>query len=73
MITVIDIDNKKLWQGAKVRRKQGGVIRTVFVVPENKTLFECAQEGTFNPNEHIDYNTVMLNKQLFELVNEEEL
>jgi len=67
-ITVLEIDNKKLWQGAKVKRKSGGVTRTVFIKPDNKTLYECLQEGLFNPNEQIDHSTVMLNKHLFELI-----
>ena len=70
-ITVVNVDDKKIWEGAKVRMKATNKIKEVFVVPEDKTISQCAFEGTFDLRKHIDYDFVMLNKHLFELVNED--
>lgn len=70
-VTVVNISDEDLFDGAKVRHKQNGQVRTVKVLPENKTLAECAREGIFDVNNDIDFNTLMLNKTRFELVQEE--
>lgn len=70
-LTVVNVDEAKLWNDALVKNLRTGVIKKVFVVPEDKTLFQCVKEGLFTA-EHVDYSNVMLNKHLFELVKEEE-
>lgn len=70
-ITVVNISDENLFDGAKVRHKNSGQIRTVKVLPKDKTLAECAREGLFDVNNDIDFNTLMLNKTRFELVQEE--
>lgn len=71
-ITVVEIDENELWQGTKVRNKSNGAIKEIFVIPEGKTIYQCVKEGIFDPNKHIDYSTVMLNKNRFQLVENEE-
>lgn len=71
-LTVVEIDNKKLFDGAKVRKKGSEQIRTIKVIPEDKSLYECCCDGSFDPNNNVDYDTVMNNKHLFELIDETE-
>lgn len=66
-ITVVEVDNAKLWNGTKVRNKRTGAIREIFVIPEGKTISQCARDGEFTIK-NVDFQTVMLNKHLFELV-----
>jgi len=68
-ITVVNIDEATLWNDTRVKNLRTGLIKKVFVVPDDKTLFECVKEGLFTA-EHVDYSTVMLNKHLFELIDE---
>lgn len=70
-ITVVDVDDKKLWMGAKVRRINSDKIKEIFVIPEGKTISQCVLNGSFDMNKHIDYQTFALNKHLFELVKED--
>lgn len=69
-ITVVEVDDKKIWDSAKVRNKITQQVRTVKVLPEDKTISQCFQEGLFT-SENIDYETLMLNKHRFELINED--
>ena len=70
LLTVVEISDKQLWDGAKVRNKISGKIRTVKIYPEEFTISQAVSKGLFNPNENIDYQTLMLNKSRFELVEE---
>ncbi len=70
VITVVDIDDKELFNGSKVRNKQNGAVKEIFVIPVGKTISDCVKEGSFNPSKHIDYGTVMLNKNRFDLIEE---
>jgi len=71
LITEVEISQEELFDGAVVKNKSNGKIKTIKVIPLNKTVYECVLEGTFDPNENVDLTTVMYNKHLFELVEEE--
>lgn len=64
MITAVEVEESKIWEGAKVRNRNGE-IREIFVVPDGKTISECAREGSFIPSKHVDYTTFALNSRLF--------
>ena len=69
-IIAVEIDNKKLFEGAKVICPNGE-IKKIFVLPENKRISEAVADGSFNLKTHVEYETVMLNKSRFTLVNED--
>ena len=69
-ITEVTINNKSLFDGAKVKQKKSGKIRTIFVLPEGMRISEAVEQKIFNVETQVEYETVMLNKHLFELVND---
>jgi hypothetical protein len=75
-ITAVEVDQSKLWNGAHVFQKKSRQIRTVLVLPEGKTMFQAAQTGEYNPSFpwfHVELSTVLLNKSLFDLIDECEI
>ncbi len=70
-ITVVNISNKDLFDGAKVINIKSKKVREIKVLPPNTTISEAVNSGLFDVDKHIDYDTVMLNKALFNLVNED--
>jgi len=58
---------KKLFDGAKVKCPNG-TVKTIFVLPEGKRISEAVSDGSFDINTHVEYETVMLNKTRFKLV-----
>ncbi len=70
-ITAIEVDEASLWNGAKVKNLKNEMVYEVFVLPKDKTISQCVLEGTFKLGVHVEYTTVMLNKHLFDLVNED--
>ena len=70
IITQVEISDKDLFEGAKVRNKRSGLIRTIKSIPSDKTIYQCVVEGIFDPTYNVDFQTVMNNKHLFELVEE---
>lgn len=72
-MTVVEISDKDLFDGVMVRNTRTGNIRTIRICPTEMMLMEAISAGIINPNTDIDYDTVMLNKTLFELVSNEEL
>jgi hypothetical protein len=71
-ITVIEIPDKDLFEGAKVRNKKTGEIRTIKSIPDGMTLYEAVTKGIFDIKNEIDYKTVFLNINRFELVKEDD-
>ena len=69
-VTVVEVSDENLWNGAKVRNKRSQRIFEIRVIPADKTISQCVHEGTFVPNKNVDYETVMLNKHMFELIDE---
>lgn len=69
-ITAVNVDDKTIWDGAKVKNLRTGIIKTVKILPEDKTISQCVREGIFT-GDNVDYETFMLNKHIFELVNED--
>lgn len=61
-ITVVDIDEKELFIGAKVKNRKGEIFT---IVPDEKIW----PERTID---EINVSLVLLNKQRFELINEED-
>lgn len=70
-ITCVQVSEKDLFDGVKVKVKRTGLIKTIKVLKEGKTIYQSVLDGDFNVNENIDFNTVMNNKHLFELVEED--
>jgi len=70
-ITVVEINNEDLFRGAKVKHNSTGNIKEIFVLPKDKTISEAVRDGSFNIGKHVEYQTVMLNKHLFTLINED--
>lgn len=71
LLTQIEISEKELFDGTKVLNRKGE-IKTIKVIPQGKTIYQCVLDGTFDINTNVDYNTVMLNKNLFTLYNEQD-
>lgn len=71
LLTVVEVDDKNLFQGVKVRNKRSGCTKVIFVVPDGKSLWQCVQDGSFTES-HVNYSTVMNNKQNFELLPEDQ-
>ena len=71
-ITVVEISNRDLFEGAKVKNKKTGVIRTIKSIPEGMTLYESVTKGLFDIEKEIDYDTVFNNITHFELIKEDE-
>ncbi len=67
-ITTIVVDDAKLWDGAKVKSVKTGKIGTIKVLPKDKTIFQCVQEGIFDPNKHFSFEFFMNNKSRFKLL-----
>lgn len=71
-ITVVEISNRDLFEGAKVRNKKTGVVRTIKSLPDGMTLYEAVTKGVFDIENEIEYNLVFDNITRFELVKEED-
>lgn len=71
-LSVIEIDNKKLFEGVKVRHKINGRERTIIVLHEGKKISDAVTDGTFNPVINVEYQTVMLNKHLFDIIEDQD-
>ncbi len=67
-ITAVEISDQKLWDGVPIKSKRSGIVRTIKVYPADMTISQAVTAGLFNPNENWDFETVMMNKHLFELV-----
>lgn len=65
--TVVEIDDKKLWEGCLVKNLETGYIKTIRVL-NNKTISQALKDKEFNPSTDIDYETFKLNINRFELV-----
>ena len=70
-LTQIEVDEEKLWNGARVKNHRTGREFEIFVVPKDKTISQCVLEGLFDVAKNVDYSTVMLNSHLFELLNDD--
>jgi hypothetical protein len=71
MLTMVEIDEAKLWNGAKVRCPNG-LIKEIMVLPKDKTISQAVKEGLFDLNKHVELEMVLLNRTRFELINDED-
>ena len=71
LITVVDVDNRKLFEGAKVLCRNGQV-KTIHSIPAGMTLYEAVLAGNIDMSTQVEYDTVMNNRHLFTLVKEDE-
>jgi hypothetical protein len=71
--TIVEIDTKELYEGALVFHKRNDAIYSIKSIPSGMGIYESVKKGIFDIKTHADYDTVMNNKQLFELVNDFEI
>jgi len=69
-ITVVEIKNDALFDGAVVRNKKTGIVRTIKVLPKDMVVSKAWELGLIT-KENIEFSTFYLNRHLFELVVEE--
>lgn len=66
--TVVELENSQLFENVKVRNKKNGQIRIIKVLPNGSTISECVKNGIFDISKNINLETVLLNKNRFELI-----
>lgn len=72
MLTIVNIDEEKLFNGARVKHKESGKILTIKSLPNGKTLSEAIGSGKFDPYKNITWETVHNNPSRFELLEDDD-
>lgn len=69
-VTVVEVSDENIWNGARVFDKNTKQVKRVFVIPSDKAISQCYAEGLCS-NDSIDLQTLLLNKTRFNLIPDE--